>query len=86
MTTKLKKEEKLSEDIEETVAEATLIAEVIPENKPTEEITPKTNGQTVMVASVKETELVVVNNLQQGFRIKKEKAHKNVKAGDYIII
>lgn len=85
MTTKLKKEEKLSEDIGETVAEATLISEVIPENKPTE-ITPKTNGQTVMVASVKETELVVVNNLQQGFRIKKEKAHKNVKAGDYIII
>lgn len=85
MNTKLKKEEKLSEDIGETVAEATLITEVIPENKPTE-ITPKTNGQTVMVASVKETELVVVNNSQQGFRIKKEKAHKNVKAGDYIII
>ena len=85
MTTKLKKEEKLSEDIGETVVEATLIAEVIPENKPTE-ITPKTNGQTVMVASVKETELVVVNNLQQGFRIKNEKAHKNVKVGDYIII
>lgn len=85
MATKSKKEEKFSEEIGETVVEITPIAEVIPESKP-EEIPAKKSGQTVRVASVRETELVVVNNLQQGFRIKKEKAHKNVKVGDYIII
>ena len=100
MATKSKKEEKFNEEIGETVAEITPVAEIIPESKP-EEITPiaeiipeskpeeipaKKSEQTVRVASVRETELVVVNNLQQGFRIKKEKAHKNVKVGDYIII
>ena len=96
MATKIK-EETFSNEIEENIVETTPVAEtpapietrvsmeIIPEEMPKE--TPvKTSGQTVQVVSIGETELVVANDLQQGFIIKKEKAHKNVKVGDYIII